>query len=482
MWPVRSIALFLLKLALLVPLLFWTWGFVQPSYSGLVTTLADGVMRLQEWDVRVTHLALTPSGDTIEIRTPLREDGEPANRYEARTLHFYLVPALAVTLAFPGLGWRRRLLAFGIALGLVAIFQTIALVVTIEHTYAVILSEIARRNYSPAEQKLYTWLYEAFAFIAIQGVPAAVVICLVAWYGPLGRGRAAAGPSGDEDDAHPGPATTDAAAHLAMHDEKESSRADTVPEHRLGVVAPGVGVREAAAPARSSARQAFRIAAAVLLALGGTTLVFGAWMHRGKVMRRKAETLCVWGHRALGKNDIEKAQEFLARSVRLNPAFYDAHSGLGAALLQSGDAAGAAGAYSEAIRLNPAVGHSQAGLGESLARSGDFAGAARAFTEAIRLDPSVSLWHGQLATALVMAGRQPEAEKAFRNAIERWPEEPSLRLNLSILLTRAGRLCEAVPHLEAFLDIAPGDPDAGLVRQSLDFAEPRCPAATPARP
>lgn len=401
MWRARRIAIFLLALALLVPLLFWLWTGAQPLYSGLITRLADAALGVEEWGTRVTRLRLAESGDVIQVLTPLREDGQPANTYDARVLHFYVVPTLAVVLAFPGLGLRRRALALGVTAALVILFQVLALVVTVEHTYAVTLTEIARRNYTPADQAVYTWLVEAFAFLGVQTVPATALVVLAALHGPLGtRAR------DPEDPPPPG----------------EAGRAETGKEG-----APGL-------------RRAVRMAAVVGLVIAGTGLVAGGMRHRAKIHARQAETLCVWGQWALAKDDITRAESFFSQSIRLEPGFAYAH----------------------------------AGLARCLTRRGDAAGAIRSWQEAIGLDPSSVSWHMEMARLQIGAGLLDEAERTLRGAIEQWPGEPALRLNLSIMLSRAQRLCEAIPHLEAFLDLAPHDRDAAQIGQALAQAREQC--------
>ncbi len=471
MWQVNRIALFLLKLALVVPLLFWIWGMVQPSYSGLVTSLADLALGIEEWGGRVTHLRLGASGDVIHVLSLLREDGLPATDYDARTLHFYLVPSLAVVLSFPGLGWLTRLRTFAIALGLVILFQTIALLVTVEHTYAVTLAEVARRHYSPAEQAAYSWLMEAFDFIAVQGVPAAVVIFLVAWHGPLGTGNAPGKRAGIED-ARAGtevpsvgpdsgaPSLEEAAGLDPSGSPSQGLRAGigedrSVPEeekveaapaqrdaptiHASGVTA-GNGRRFSGKLAKVGALAAFALAAAAL--------AFGGWAHRANVRGRQSDRLWTDGFRALTAGDRAGAEPLFLRSVELNPASAYGLAGLGHVYLQRGDAPNAA----------------------------------RVLAEAIRLDPAQYSWHLHYADAMWLLGRRAEAEKILMDAIAVWPGERALRMRACQWLTTQNRLCEAVPHLEAFLSMAAADQDAAVARSYLNAALAQCPAATRARP
>src|SRR5262249_27235208 len=110
------------------------------------------------------------------------------NAYNADLLHFDFVLCAAIAIAFPIRGARRRALAVVSTLAALFAFHTVALLVTVENTYANVLAEVARRNYSPAEASIYTWLYRLFAHIGIQLLPAAVLGVLYVGQGGIGGG------------------------------------------------------------------------------------------------------------------------------------------------------------------------------------------------------------------------------------------------------------------------------------------------------
>src|SRR5262249_41463132 len=163
--PAARLALFLLEMAVLAPVLFYLWGYVQPAYSAAVAAATNALLAAEEHGGRVT--TLVPAGSRIEGWSALRDDGQAANAYNADLLHFDFVLCAAIAIAFPIRGARRRALAVVSTLAALFAFHTVALLVTVENTYANVLAEVARRNYSPAEASIYTWLYRLFAHIGI---------------------------------------------------------------------------------------------------------------------------------------------------------------------------------------------------------------------------------------------------------------------------------------------------------------------------
>ena len=55
----------------------------------------------------------------------------------------------------------------------------------------------------------------------------------------------------------------------------------------------------------------------------------------------------------------------------------------------------------------------------------------------------------------------------LRSLVSALPQDAPARLNLGLAAAKAGHETEAREHLEAFLNLAPGDPRAGEVREFL---------------
>jgi tetratricopeptide (TPR) repeat protein len=406
---------------------------VQPFYSALITRLAGGLIRLEEWGEPVTRLAAR--GKVIQVWSALREDGQPADGYDAEILHFYIVSCVALVLAFPGLKIWGRLKALVVTLGLLVAFHTAALTVTVEHTYAVTLAKVAARNYSAAEAAVYSWLREVFDFLAVQAVPAATLVALVATYGVRG-----------------------------------------------GALPAGQSTGKTGKGARASGRR--RLVAGGLVLLAAAPLAFGGWRHLGKVRARQSEKLCAAGYRALLEGSHDTARRLFERSVALKPEFAEAHDGLGHTLLRSGDPAAALEPFTRATRLDPSSLQPRLGLTSALLALDRTEEAIHIGRLALQDHPGQWEPVRKLAEALIQAGRAPEAVALLGEGVTTHPDQAELRMDLARILIVGGQLCEAMPHLEAFLRLSPDSPHAPLVRDSIAEGGSRCGdrTATRARP
>ena len=176
----------------------------------------------------------------------------------------------------------------------------------------------------------------------------------------------------------------------------------------------------------------------------------------------------------------------------------------GVALSKSGDAAGAYAKFKDALAINPAFTPALIGLATSGLKSGHAAEAAAAAEtllkadphneEAIRIRYNASLQVGdpkliadallalaavepatakaslfKLGTAAYDADDTANAKKRFAKVLEIDPSHARAHYFLGLILMREGAKQEAARHLERFLALAPGDPDAGTARDALRF-------------
>jgi len=414
-----------------VPLLFWIWGYAQPWYSAAVTRTTNVLIGIEELGGRVT--TLLPAGSRIDVWSDLRDDGQPANGYSADMLHFYLVLCLGLAMAYPRPKGMKRLFVLAIVFASIFLFHVLALLVTVENSYANALVEIARRNYSPTESRVYRWLYEFFAYLAIQLLPAAVLVVLFTRYGGFGGSRLSALTSG--------PTTaTEGVPH-------NSSRIRT--------------------RWRRSATVAVSIAAFIPVALAGS-------IHIGKVRARRAEDLCMRGFKSLLAGSSAEATTLFAKAVALNPGFLEAYDGSGSALLAEGHPDRAMAAYLKALGINPGYFPSRFGLATSLESLGRGDEAIAEFEKAQALSPS--RWEPYYNRALLLIKRKnvAEAEAGLKRAVELNPSIPDAQFQLAKLLIMSQRLCEAVPHLEAYLSLEPTSRQAVLVRSTIEAGKKEC--------
>jgi tetratricopeptide (TPR) repeat protein len=131
--------------------------------------------------------------------------------------------------------------------------------------------------------------------------------------------------------------------------------------------------------------------------------------------------------------------------------------------------------WREAVANAPGIWVPHRGLGDALRDKGDFAGAAAAYAEAARLRPeeaNTQLAHG---VALLMIGRTDEADRALAEATRLSPGLEQAETARGMIARARGRRDEA---RDRFLAVARAHPNAVLARQHLaemyenEFADP----------
>jgi len=416
------------KLAVLAPLLFYVWTWVQPAYSAAVAGATNALLAAEERGERVT--TLTPAGSVIAVWSTLRDDGQPAGSYDADILHFYLVLCVALVLALPEpRGWRRAG-ALAATAGVLFVFHAVALLVTVEHTYAVTLVKVAERNYTPGEAAVYKWLKETFVYFAVQLVPALTLLAIVTRYGGFGRALGSL----------------------------RSAPADA-PE---------------AAPAEASARRRRRWPIWAAAALPVLAVAGALYVHEGKVEARQAESLCFKGYADLTANRFALAQDKFRGALERNPSFLEAHAGLGHALLKEGNPGQAEKSFREAAALDPNNLAALLGVASCQSALGRLEEALASYRSAAGRHPESWEAHFNLGLTLSKLGRPQEAEPEQAKAVEMNPGLPDAHLELAKTLRKLGRECEALPQLEEFLSLEPDSSIAQAVREVVEGTRPAC--------
>jgi Flp pilus assembly protein TadD len=98
--------------------------------------------------------------------------------------------------------------------------------------------------------------------------------------------------------------------------------------------------------------------------------------------------------------------------------------------------------------------------GLELLRSGKYHEALTSFRLALRDTPRDVAVLQQIAIAYTRIGMTEEAAKTYRTVLQADPEASGAHYGLAFLLLRDGQRETAESHLRAFLDLAPGGPDA----------------------
>jgi len=121
------LASFLLRAAALLAAGSWLWGPARPLEARLLAAVAEPLLLLMDTPPLVT--SLEAHGQSILFYSFLTGFGEPMAAWSLETMGVFVLAPLVVTLAVPGLRWRSRLVATGVALGL-ACATTLAIAVT----------------------------------------------------------------------------------------------------------------------------------------------------------------------------------------------------------------------------------------------------------------------------------------------------------------------------------------------------------------
>ena len=120
--------------------------------------------------------------------------------------------------------------------------------------------------------------------------------------------------------------------------------------------------------------------------------------------------------------------------------------------------------WREAASTAPDIWLPHRGLGDALRDKGDYAGAAAAYVEAARLRPQEAGTHLALGITLLMAGRLAQADVALAEAARLSPGMPEAETARGMIARALGRRDEA---RDRFLAVAGAHPNAVIARQYL---------------
>lgn len=204
--------------------------------------------------------------------------------------------------------------------------------------------------------------------------------------------------------------------------------------------------------------------------------------------------LTAFGVKTVFQNQVWADSETLWRSVLArDPANYNAHVNLGAALFVRGDLQGAEQHYLRATELAPGLLHAYRSLGSIYMKKGDLDAARRWLIRAVvgpaanvltrskvtrtrakassqlRLVEQMKRAEDRLtvAKAALRAGKLEVAEKYLRETLREQSDLAEASLALSALLREGGRAGEALEVVERALELSPGQAALQLERRRV---------------
>ena len=121
--------------------------------------------------------------------------------------------------------------------------------------------------------------------------------------------------------------------------------------------------------------------------------------------------------------DFDTAIEDYQAAIRLNPAYPEAHKGLGQVFLHKGNLDGAIAELKESVRLKPEDAQTHRNLGSALLLKNDLNGALAEVGEAIRLEPNNPQGHYFLANLYRAKSMPKEAAQEHEKFLKLSPSK-----------------------------------------------------------
>ncbi|WP_413678616.1 tetratricopeptide repeat protein [Prochlorococcus sp. MIT 0916] len=158
-----------------------------------------------------------------------------------------------------------------------------------------------------------------------------------------------------------------------------------------------------------------------------------------------------------------KAEESLRKSIDLNPDFANAYYNLGNLLYELGRVKEAEINTRKAITINPKLGNAYLNLGAILKDQGKLYDAEIATRKAIELQPECAGAFCNLGMILTEVGKTIEAEVSLRKSIDLNPDLSTAYQNLSLLLYAKGNKISALESIEKSYSLNSNSKDVKLI-------------------
>jgi Flp pilus assembly protein TadD len=172
---------------------------------------------------------------------------------------------------------------------------------------------------------------------------------------------------------------------------------------------------------------------------------------------------------AIEKNNTKLAIEKLIEAVRLYPQFAEAYSELGSLYLRSGELNKAEEALRRTLRLNEKNPTAQLNYGIVLLNQRKMYEAEKELEKAVLADETAATPHMYLGIALLGLGYPEYAEKEFLKAISLKDDEKLAQAHryLGGIYWKKGNFQQAIDELEKYIKLAPKAADAEKVRATI---------------
>jgi tetratricopeptide (TPR) repeat protein len=153
-------------------------------------------------------------------------------------------------------------------------------------------------------------------------------------------------------------------------------------------------------------------------------------------------------------------------AIKLKPDSAEPHHNLAIALSKQGKTDEAIKEYYEALRLDPDNVDSLSNLGFELADKGNYGEAVEFYKKALAIEPGNIITRGRLGLALAGLKKNSEAINEFLIVLKARPNDVEMWCNLGIVLERQDKITEAIEQYRHALQIEPENEKAKNLLQS----------------
>jgi len=147
-------------------------------------------------------------------------------------------------------------------------------------------------------------------------------------------------------------------------------------------------------------------------------------------------------------------------TIARNPECWLAREGLGAILLEKGQADQAITWFRSSLAIHPESAEGENDLGTALAQKGLVDEAIECFQKAVVLRPNFAEAFGNLGEALLQKGKTDEAIAAFEQAVFFRSDLVQFHFNLANALMKKGNVADAILQYQKILELHPADDEA----------------------
>lgn len=155
------------------------------------------------------------------------------------------------------------------------------------------------------------------------------------------------------------------------------------------------------------------------------------------------------------QGEYEKAIESYKRAIELNPAYVSAHSNLASLYHLQGRLDSALESYKEALSQKPDYFEAYINMGAVLQEQGRCSEAIECYRKAIQLKPDQPVAYSNMAVALKDKQLFDKAEECCRRALELKPDYAEAHINLGLVLQEQGKREKAIESYANALQIEP---------------------------